>query len=299
MPLWQSERCKHNAEVKVGLHSWAHVNDNRRRFGCRPSAAAARSTSPSFLLRYPKPPVAPRRHTRKTWLPMSNIGKSLFLSSGFSLCSLTYHERDAQGEVSGGAHEVRHFAVHPAHDVHVHGAALETRAGGGGGGSKKGAGKVGKWVTSEYSYQPSHAELKAEHQVELLPFEPVDCVRVLGHGQGLPSDAVHARRHRRRVSTAQGRVQLRPPHTKFCCCATSYPNTKRPTSHSQKQFTKAPVANITLGKKKKRKVWFWLIFTLGFTELTHLSNTDKQRKDDGAQPIRKEQNGVEKVLLST
>lgn len=73
---------------------------------------------------------------------MSNIGKSLGSSSGFSLRSFTYHERDAQGEVSGGADEVRHFAVHPAHDVHVHGAALETRAEEGGV-RKKVQGEVG------------------------------------------------------------------------------------------------------------------------------------------------------------
>ena len=39
------------------------------------------------------------------------------------------------------------------------------------------------------AYQSSHAELEAKHQVQLLPFEPVDRVSVLSHGQGLASDS--------------------------------------------------------------------------------------------------------------
>lgn len=40
--------------------------------------------------------------------------------------SFTYHEGDAECEVPRGANEVSHFAVHPAHDVHVDRAALKT-----------------------------------------------------------------------------------------------------------------------------------------------------------------------------
>lgn len=74
---------------------------------------------------------------------------------------LTNHERDAQREVSGGADEVRHSAVHPAHDVHVHRAALETSARGLDARTFTAQTKP----TCEYPYQPSHAELKAKHQV--------------------------------------------------------------------------------------------------------------------------------------
>lgn len=42
--------------------------------------------------------------------------------------SYTYHEWYAKCSVSSRADTVCHFAVHPAHDVHVHCAALETRA---------------------------------------------------------------------------------------------------------------------------------------------------------------------------
>lgn len=62
------------------------------------------------------------------WL-MSTICKchgSSLVSTQSEKCSFTYHERDAECEVSRGADEVSHFAVHPAHDVHVDRAALQT-----------------------------------------------------------------------------------------------------------------------------------------------------------------------------
>lgn len=37
-------------------------------------------------------------------------------------------------------------------------------------------------------YQSSHAQLKAKHQIQLLSFEPVDCICVLGYSQGLSSN---------------------------------------------------------------------------------------------------------------
>lgn len=110
-------------------------------------------------------------------------------------------------------------------------------------------------ISSESSYQPSHAELKAKHQVQLLAFEPVDCVCVLGDSQGLSSDAAHARKHESRVRADQRKVKKTNSKIKFYYCVTSYPKTKRPTSHSQNRFTIAPVAKMTLvglrgGKEK-------------------------------------------------
>ena len=61
-------------------------------------------------------------------------------------------------------------------------------------------------------YQSSHAQLKAEHQVELLPFEPVDCVCVLGHSQGLSSDTTQQKQTGREsgVSYVRAQVQHEP-----------------------------------------------------------------------------------------
>lgn len=79
----------------------------------------------------------------------------------------TYHEWCTQCSVSWRANEVCHLAVHRAHDVHVHCAALETLCTG------------GVWVYLHcilyivcdfmfcwrHPYQSSHAELKAKHQI--------------------------------------------------------------------------------------------------------------------------------------
>lgn len=43
-------------------------------------------------------------------------------------------------------------------------------------------------------YQSSHAQLKAKHQIKLLSFEPVDCICVLGHSQGLSSDTAQEKK---------------------------------------------------------------------------------------------------------
>lgn len=98
------------------------------------------------------------------------------------------------------------FAVHPAHDVHVHRAALKR--------NRKEREqtqsicqlfqhsydrvkdlrlhlKVGRAVRA--AYQSSHAELQAKHQIELLAFEPVHRIRVLGDSQRLASDATQQR----------------------------------------------------------------------------------------------------------
>lgn len=191
---------------------------------------------------------------------MSTICKchgSSLVSTQSEKCSFTYHERDAECEVSRGADEVSHFAVHPAHDVHVDRAALQTSS----------------RESEMYIYSAPDADIVWI----FLPAEPC-----WAEGQTPGSAPCLWTSWLRMCSGRQPRTLLRccsctetweqgegrsekgkkkTSKIKFYYCVTSYPKTKRPISHSQNRFTKAPVAKMTLvglrGGKGKRVIFIY------------------------------------------
>lgn len=238
------------------------------------------------------------------WL-MSTIckchGSSLVFLTHSGKCSLTYHERDAECEVPWGANEVSHFAVHPAHDVHVDRAALQT--------------------SSRELEMHIYSAPNADMVWIFLPAEPcwaggqtpglalclwTSWLRMCSGRQPrtLPRCCSCTETWEEREGRSK-KGKKKNSKIKFYYCVTSYPKTKRPTSHSQNRFTNAPVAKMTLVglRRRKEKGWFSFIPILWFPELwsrwIHLSDTDKEGKDDGPQPMRKGQNGSLTIVTST
>lgn len=171
--------------------------------------------------------------------------------------SFTYHERDAECEVPWGANEVGHFAVHPAHDVHVDCAALQTSS------------RELEMYIYRYWYTESRYRLNIPTSRAMLSWRPNTRFSSLPLNQltayvfwatakdSPPMLFMHG-------NMRGGWVQKgkkKPSKIKFYYCVTSYPKTKRPTSHSQNRFTKAPVAKMTLvglrGGEGKRVIFIY------------------------------------------
>lgn len=165
-------------------------------------------------------------------------------------CSFTYHEWDAECEVPWWANEVSHFAVHPAHDVHVDRTALQTNSR-----------ELGMFIYSApkadivWIFLPAEPYWAEGQTPGLAPCLWTSWLRMCSGRQ--PRTLLRCCSCTDTWEQGEGRSETGQKNSKFkfYYCVTSYPKTKRPTSHSQNRFTKAPVAKITLvglrgGRKK-------------------------------------------------